>query len=667
MLTASGASWCVEFIKFIFAVFLAFFIPGSIILPYKITKSHLVHLTLSILIGIVLCGWQEYVFGYLSFRNLSYFYLMFCFSLWLFLKKYKFLIKIKKIDLLLVSLLFIGIFIQTFPLWLNCVYFQNKGLIFMGGDTSDNLWHASLTNEIIKRFPPSAPGIPTIPMQNYHYWSNLVIASLVRVFKLPLFPTQFQFFPLLISTLLGLVTISFCKILNLNKLTTRLLVFFNYFGGDLIYFILLVLRRGPNPFVMSSLEDGVKFLYNPPRAFASVIALGGLCLFALWRKKKRISIGLLSMLLLASTVGFKIYLGIFFSAGIFILALLSFLKRNWQDLVIFTSFPLFAASIYFPTNASAGGLIWAPFSIVNNFIVQPALKLERWEMARIIFFQDKKYLHNLIFEICFTILFLIGIWGTKIIGFFQSPFYILKKLGRDLSILLISGVFLSTIAGIFFVQKTGGANTFNFLVSVFLFGSIFAAISIDYWRQRLPKNIFSILITIIILLTVPRVSFETIMNIKRFLKPEGLLISNEELELYQTINKDSLAFFKVAIDPNHYLGHNTPYVSIFIERPLLVSGNGLLKHFRLPIEKEEESQLLIFNNQSEEKVIRELLANQIKYIILYEDHSLKATESAHFTFPKVKNKSGVLLEVDRNRLLKRFFYIQKQPYVLPGE
>jgi len=659
MLTASGFNWWFEFIKFIFAVFLAFFIPGSLILPCKITKSPLIRITLSILIGIVLWGWQEYVFGYLSFRDLSYFYLIFCFLLWIFSKKSKSSIKIKKIDPVLAFLLSIGIFMQILPLWHNGIYYQNKGLLFTGGNESDNLWHVSLANEIIRHFPPSAPGIPTIPMQNYHYWSNLVIASLVRIFKLPLFSAQFQFFPLLICSLLGFSTISFCKILNLNKLTTRLLIFFNYFGGDLIYLILLILRREPNPFIMSSLEDGVKFFYNPPRAFAFIITMGGLCLFALWRKKKKISIGFLSMFLLASTTGFKIYLGIFLGIGVFILTLVSFLKKNWREFILFTSFFVLAGLIYFPTNANAGGLIWAPFSIVNNFIIQPALKLEKWEMARIIFHQDKKHLQNFIFEISFTALFLIGIWGTKIIGFFQSPFYILKKLGRDLSILLISGIFLSTTAGIFFIQKTGGANTFNFLVSVFLFSSIFAALSIDYWQQKLPKICFSIFITIIILLTIPRVSFETTMNIKRFLKPEGFLISNEEIKLYQTVNEDSSRFFRVAIDSNHYLANKTPYVSIFLDHPLLVSGNEILKQI-LPIDKKEKSQSLIFTSPNEKIVIKELLANQIKYIILYDNHALAATESAYFTSPIIKNKSGILLEVDRNKLFEKFWEIRKQ-------
>ncbi len=498
-------------------------------------------------------------------------------------------------------------------------------------------------------------------MNNYHFWSNLVIASLVRVFRLPLFPAQFHFFPLLISYLLGFSTVAFWDILNFNKVVTRFLVFLNYFGGDLIYLLLIFLKRGPNYFIMSSLEDGTKFLYNPPRAFSLIIALAGISIFSLWLKSKKDLLGFLSIFLLASTIGFKIYTSLFFVPGIFFLALISLFRHNWKKLFILATFPLIAILIYLPTNSQAGGLIWTPFSIVNNFIVQPSLGLESLERARIIFLNDKKYLHNLIFEIVFTGIFLIGILGTKILGFFQSVSFVVKKLGKELTLLLITGIFSSLFVGLFFIQVTGGANTFNFLVSVFFFLSIFASLSISFWKEKLPKYLFWIFIILIIILTTPRVTYETFHNLKNFFNPRGFLLTNEELELYKLINNQSLSFHKTAIDPMHWLGRNTPYVSLFLNQPLIVSGNGLLKHFRIDISKEEKSQSLIFNNSNEVVVAKELFTNQIGHIVLYENHSLRATESAYFTTVLAKNNAGAVLKVNRERLLERlnFFKIQK--------
>lgn len=673
-LIATGTAWWLALIKFIAASLLAFLLPGSLCLSSKMkSRPPFVYFTLSILVGLVLWAWQEFLFGYLRFRDLSYLYLLAVFLISaarfktaplkrLFSSSKRgatFVSHLKKADLFLGFLVVLGVFIQVFPLWNNGTVSPQQGLVFKGGNTEDNLWHASLTWEIVKRFPPSGPGLPDTLMKNYHYWSNLTIASLIRVFKLPLFPTQFHFFPLLISLLLGLTAISFAKILNFNKTTTRLLVFFNYFGGDLIYLFRIVLGRGPNFFSMSSLEDGTKFLYNPPRAFSFVIALGGMALFYSWQKKKKTSLGLLSMLLLASTTGFKIYTSLFFGPGILCLALVSLFKRNWRNTLVFTTFFLLSALIYLPSNTEAGGLIWAPFSIVNNFIVQPDLGLDCWEMARQIFLADGKHLHNLIFETGFTLIFLVGILGTKLAGFIQSPIFLIRKLGPDLVFLVVSGMVTSLGGGLFFVQTTGGANTFNFLVSAFLFGSILAAISITYWQTKLPRCLGFLLTFLVVLTTIPRVSYETVFNIKDLFQKEGFLISRDELDLYRLIHQDPSPLFTVAVDPDHNLGRNTPYVSLFLDQSLLLSGPGLLKHFGLNIESKKRSQDLIFQTGNEKILARELLAHQVKYILLYEHHRLQATQAAFFSDEVLQNQRGKVIRVDQEKLRNRFSKIYK--------
>lgn len=658
MLSVSGFFWWLSLIKFVFAAFVAFYLPGSFFLPKRIFKSNVDYLTLSIIIGLVLWGWQEFIFGYLSVRYLSYLYLAFFFFVWIsrVIKKLSFpKIKIHLIDKALLLMIIVGVVIQIIPIWKNGISFQNKGLLFAGCNTEDNLWHASLTHEIIRHFPPNGPGLPDTLMRNYHYWSDMVIAGLVRVFKLPLFQTQFHFSPFLVSLLLGIATISLCHALRLSHKTTRLVVFFNYFGGDLIYLVTLLTKRDLSGLAkMSSLEDGARLLCNQPTAFSYIIALGGLSLFVLWGKKKNNLLGFFGMLLLSSTIGFKIYTNLFFVPGILLLSAISFFKKRWSELFLYSSFFLFSLIIYFPTNSGAGGLVWTPFSIVNNFIVQPNLNLIRWELARIIFLNDKKYLINYIFEIAFTFIFLVAILGTKIFGFLQSPRFLFNKLGKEVNIVFILGTLISLIGGIFFIQTTGGANTFNFLVSVFLFNSILVGLSLEYWQKKLPKIITAFLFCGLILLTAPRVTYETINHIKNYLKPDGFLITNEELKLYEFINQDPDTNFSVAIDPEHYLGRTSPYVSIFLNRPLLLSGNGLLKHFRLDVEEKEKSQTLIFKSNKVKIVANELLANRIKYIYLNDGHSLNATESAFFTSIVEKNIAGTVLRVYPDKIYETF-------------
>lgn len=657
MLAATGIEWWIGAVKFCFAVLIGFYIPGRIILPLSDKKEPLTRLTLSLIIGLVLWSWQEFAFGYLGIRWLTYFYLAACLVIWL--KNHRFKIprfNLKKSSWGLILLVALGTFCQTMPLWKNGTIGNKNKLVFYGGNIEDNLWHASLTKSLVKHFPPFAPGLPGTLMKNYHYWSNMTLAGLIRTFKLPLFPTQFQYSTLFIAVLLGLVSISLARSLNLHKKAILFLVFFNYFGGDLIYLLLLIFNPAVNPFSMSSLEDGTKFLYNPPRAFAFVISLGGLTLFKLWQKEKKTLLGLISMLVLATTTGFKIYLAIFFSIGIGFLALRALLKKNWRQTLVFGTFFLLAAIIYLPTNYAAGGLVWAPFTIVNNFIVQPNLNLIRWEQARMIFLNDQKYLHNLIFEICFTTLFLTAILGTKILGLLQPPKYVKRQIGTSLCWLIYLGLIFSFFLGIFFIQATGGANTFNFLVNIFLFLSLLTTLSLQYWQTKLPRLV-TILIAVIIAATLPRVIYETTRNLQLFFNPQEVFsISQEEQQIYQETASYQANLRRVVIDKDHYLGRNTPYVSLFIDRPLLVAGNGLLNHFRLPIGQEEKTQEIIFNSPQEELVARQIAANQVGFIILYDGHVLNATESAFFAQPIIKNNRGTLLKIDKSKLWQTLQY-----------
>lgn len=440
--SVSGFSWWLNLGKFIIAIFFSFFIPGSLFLNSKKFPAKIIFLTLSELLGMTLFAWQEFIFGYLKQRNFTYFYLLICSIFW-FKKYFRDIIPTKKwakinvvlilknLDFLAILIVLLGVFVQVMPLWKNGIW-TKQGFLFFGGNTSDNLWYVTLTKELVNRFPPLEPGLPGIELKNYHYWASLLIAGIVRIFGLPLFTTQFQFFSLLISFLLALSLISFSQIIFLKRNALLWLLFFGFFGGDFFYLILLILNRNQDIFALSSLEDGAKFLYNPTRAFSFVIALGGLSFFALWqRRKKEFYLGLLSMFLLASTIGFKVNIALFFFPGILTLLIFQLFKKNIKEALILVSFFLFFFLVYFPTNAQAGGLIWAPFTLVNEFIVQPSLNLGRWELARRIFLADNKYLKNLVFEFSFTAIFVVGILGTKIISFSKIRFFLLEDLADN--------------------------------------------------------------------------------------------------------------------------------------------------------------------------------------------------------------------------------------------
>src|SRR5258708_13289096 len=66
---------------FIIAIFVAFYIPGRLALS-KQDLTPFQSIVLSITLGIVLWGWQGFIFGFLGIRWITYLYLFVAFILW---------------------------------------------------------------------------------------------------------------------------------------------------------------------------------------------------------------------------------------------------------------------------------------------------------------------------------------------------------------------------------------------------------------------------------------------------------------------------------------------------------------------------------------------------------------------------------------------------------
>src|SRR3989344_910241 len=166
MITLLDISFWLYFIYFFFAVFIAFFIPGDLLIK-RLNLPSFSRITVSTLLGLVI------------------------------------------------------------SVWLNGVL-TLKGLYFCCGSIMDNILHLSITNQIAKNFPPFEPGMYGVNIQNYHYWGSLVIGELVRIFKLPLLATSYQYMTVFISLFLGISAVAFAGILKLKRAFTRFLFFFLY-------------------------------------------------------------------------------------------------------------------------------------------------------------------------------------------------------------------------------------------------------------------------------------------------------------------------------------------------------------------------------------------------------------------------------------------------------
>lgn len=631
----------VYLLVFFISVFIVFFIPADTLLM-RLNLNITQRLTLGTCLGMVLWGWQGYIFGYLHVRFFSYLYILFFLVVWLkFRKKLLFVfskINFNKVNILIFLTIILGSSIQLSSVFFAGVHTE-KGILFNAYSFSDNIWYMNLTNQVIRNIPPIEPGFAGKIIQNYHYWSNLVMGELIRVFYLPFIPTVSQYFPILLSLLLAGTLISFCQVSSLSSAYLFWLLFFIYFGGDFVLYLQLFLGKGVN-FSQQSMEDGSKFFANFPRAFAVVLLLSGLSFLSLLIKNRNNILGFLVAVLFGSIIGFKVYVGIFGIIGLICLSIYFILKKNYQFIFFTTVAIVLSLFIYLPSNSNSGGFIYTGFWIARDFIVLPSLGLSHLELAREIYDQHHNFSRVFLYDILFLLLFYVGTFGTKLFGIFQNK-KILKIFPKEINIFLLSSCFISLILGTFFIQKSGGANGFNFIVNVFIFLSFYAALTCFYWFKRMPYVISLLLIIIVIILTIPRSMRQAVINISDILNKNGVIVDSSTIDAINFLNKQPSGIV--------YVPENSNVFNFLINKDIFFQNEGILETHGIYTANRRNINSSIYNSKNIELVKKLLKQNIISYLYLGEEVLLS---KADIYFGKViYNTNNIkIVEIQRNKL-----------------
>ncbi len=641
MQTFLSLQFWLYFLYFWIAVFFSVYIPGSLVIK-KLRLPRFENITLSLVSGMIMLSWQGMIFGYLHIRWLTYVYITLAsiIGFWLFIKeKHKFNIpKIQRSTVLLIFLLSLGVLAQLTVTWFAGTQFKD-GIYYCCGDTRDNILHIAYVNQIVHNFPPIEPGLQGVTVKNYHYWGHIAVAELVRVFNLPLVSTTMQFVPLLLTVLYGCLGITFGRLLKLKQSFTLWLVFFLYFAGDSVYLTIFFLQKTLS-FHTSIIAPAANFLVNYPMAFSLVVLLGGLNVFVIWSKDQKMYAAFLAAFILGSMIGFKVNAAVASMGGFLITAGYLCLKKNFRMILPSILAVLISLIIFTPVNLGAGGLIYSGFWRVENWIVQPIFNFSRYELAREIYQNHGNWLVALLYDLLFTLFYFLS-FGTILIGLIQSK-KSFRLFPREIHIFLISGIFICSIIGLFFQQSPGGANSIFFLVTAYIIASFYAALACSYWLNVKRSGLYIIPAILIVLLTIPESMQSVVRNIVSIKNHTGFTISNEELRAFDFMKNKTPENSIVLVKPGTGINSETPYVSVYTDRPMFLSGLGveLIGH-EIPFARQALSTDIIFNSNNAEKVKEELVRNHISYLYMNSNNNLA-----------IDNVSGLLDVVFTNSLIK---------------
>ncbi len=595
-------------IIFLLGFLVTFFIPGFVVLSKIKLKDTTSKLLTSPFLGIALWGLINYLFAWLKLRNLVYLYLLI--FLILFIKQLK--IKNLKINFaglkknkLLIFIIILGSLVE-----LSTVFFSglmtSKGIIFYWLNAFDGVFHISLINELIKNFPPLQPGAAGLPVTNYHYWSNMVMADFIRVWQTPITHTFFQYFPLVLSFLMGLVFYKLTKLLSNSKTAGLWAVFLLYFGADISYIFNLILHQNFN-WQIASIDNGIIQFLNPPQTFAKILLASGLILLIKAIQEKNKKLEFISVLIFSTLVGFKIYFGIFAVLFYCLYVLLNFLKKrnlietfikNKLTILNVLIFALISSLIFFPVNKEAGGLFWAPLNWVKLYIGAENLNWNDWWLRMQVYQEYKNIKFIVFYNFLASMMFLISVYALKICGFFFNK-TVAQKTDINIFKSLYITAFLFLFIGANTLQKSGGHNVFNFfVVSLIIFG-ILAAINLDYFLNKINnKLIKNLLIILSIMIILPRTMAVFYHQSRNYLKGfDATILTLEEYQAlnYLAINNPNSTILVYSTD---HWDKETPYISFFSNGYGYASGKVILESHNQPVQARFQlrDQIFKFDN-----------------------------------------------------------------------
>ena len=427
-------------------------------------------------------------------------------SIWIFiLTAVIFLIMIfwtAKINIWLLPILIFGVLTQVVTMFKSGLLYS-YGMGFWGPNGHDGVWHLALIRELTRNWLPTNMVFAGLPLSNYHWLFDGLLATIHRLTALPIVNLYFQIFPVVISCLLGLLSYLVAKKITKNNLSGILAAFFVYFGGSFGYLLTLFKGQGLGGESTFWANQPISFLINPPFAISVVIMLLGFYLFYDYQQKPSGKRLVILSLIFGLLIGFKAYAGVVVLAGLGLSAFYHFLtKKKWSIVWLFLGSLVVSLIVFLPTNKVASSLfVFSPLWFVHTMLAfTDRLDWNRLDQARQAYLASGLWPKLILAEGLALTIFFVGNLGTRIIGlvqvfkWFKNP----KKI-NPFVVFLIGCILTSTIIPLLFIQKGNPWNTIQFFYYFLFLTGLLAAFWLGQFLQK-KKTWFKV--TILFLLAI---------------------------------------------------------------------------------------------------------------------------------------------------------------------
>src|SRR3989344_114422 len=365
-------------VYFLVFLFLFVYLPGVAVvqfLPLGKKSGDLQKFGLVLITGILLQVLWGLIFRFIGapwfslfFLPVIAYYLSRCFRFTLFPFPFR---RVIKSNSLVLSLIVISTFIQSFPLY--HVFRRESGDLYVHS-LHDDFWNISIINNLAKKIPPDHPAISGIQLKNHHYFYHFFLAIINKITSISVLDLYFRYGPVLVSFIFGLSLYAFASLFTSDKTFRALGIFFGYFTGNLSYLA---------PVVFPSVRQwqGNLFFADQPfdQIFNPYTVLGfSVFLYSFYvsyhylgSKKRNPVMLVLSAFLIGSLFGIKSFGGVILISAILITSVLGYLIFRFKKIIHLGSVSLFIFLLVFLLISSPGSvsLKYAPLWLPREMMV----------------------------------------------------------------------------------------------------------------------------------------------------------------------------------------------------------------------------------------------------------------------------------------------------------
>lgn len=639
----------VYFLLFIGISFICFYVPGSFLLQRLKIKSDSPFGIIEWVAGSALFILGSYIFAWLNipWAYLIIIGLLFLFFLVSFKRNFKLFIKQweERDNLLLVI---IGIGVASFS---SILFFSgwetSQGLQFMSINVADGVRHLGYIKNQINTFPPEQAGLVGVQFRGFHYFYDFMLSRFALFFNFSAENLYFRFFPVLISLFYGGAFFLLAKKITSKISSQRMILFLAFFGQSFSFLYLLFFEN--IDLVGSVVVQSLGLIVNPFMVYGVTLLVLGLALIPDLKSnwKTVIVIGLIYGII--SQI--KVYAGI--PAVIIIVAysVYNLIKYRKKYIISIVALNILTAAItaltFFPNNFGSGGLVYAPFVLIVEYMQRPMFSDLNWELRRRIFADNDNYIRIiLLFSQAIALYIFINL-GIRILIFLRLRKIVKKSFWRnEYNFMLFISILSLSMFGFLLIQTVSVLDTIQFFwISLVLLSFPTGIILMDYIDKISKAKIRFLAIGIIVLITLPG----NISLISRYLPAEpDLLIDSSEMEIYNKIKDEtSKDDFLIYIPKKDYDRPAAPIIAAITGRSIYLEHGGIPgKNTENEIVKRELKIIeldSILRGCDHEKVINVLrdmgsfnLVTYNSYTCLPPSSSIFKDEKTNLTFIKIE-------------------------------